>query len=61
MRFSKWLHAGLPERIGKLTGAPVTHVISQPLHEVEVEPAPLRERSAMGPLAVLAWGTHRQR
>jgi GABA permease len=30
MRFSKWLHAGLPERIGKLTGAPVTHVVSQP-------------------------------
>jgi GABA permease len=61
MRFSKWLHAGLPERIGKLTGAPVTHVISQPVHEVEVEPAPLHERSAMGPLSVLAWGTHRER
>jgi GABA permease len=30
MRFSKWLHAGLPERIGKLTGAPVTHVVSRP-------------------------------
>jgi hypothetical protein len=61
MRFSKWLHAGLPERIGKITGAPVTHVISQPVREVEVEPAPLHERSAMGPLSVLAWGTHRER
>lgn len=61
MRFSKWLHAGLPERIGKLTGAPVTHVISTPHHEVQVEPAPLHERSAMGPLAVLAWGTQRPR
>ena len=30
MRFSKWLHAGLPERISKLTDAPVTHVVSQP-------------------------------
>jgi hypothetical protein len=30
MRVSKWLHAGLPERIGKLTGAPVTHVVSRP-------------------------------
>ena len=30
MRFSKWLHAGLPERIAKLTDAPVTHVVSQP-------------------------------
>jgi hypothetical protein len=62
MRFSKWLHAGLPERIGKLTGAPVTHVISQPARqEVEVEPAPAHERAAMGPLSVLAWGTHPRR
>ena len=30
MRFSKWLHAGLPERIERITGAPVTHVVSQP-------------------------------
>jgi hypothetical protein len=30
MQFSKWLHAGLPERIGRLTGAPVTHVVSRP-------------------------------
>jgi hypothetical protein len=59
MRFSKWLHAGLPERIAKLTGAPVTHVISHPArHEIEVEPAPPHERAAMGPLSVLAWGSH---
>ena len=62
MRFSKWLHAGLPERIGKLTGAPVTHVISEPARqEVEVEPAPPHERAAMGPLSVLAWGSHPRR
>ena len=62
MRFSKWLHAGLPERIGKLTGAPVTHVISQPAREeIEVEPAPAHERAAMGPLSVLAWGSHPRR
>ena len=30
MRLSKWLHAGLPERIERITGAPVTHVVSQP-------------------------------
>jgi hypothetical protein len=30
IRVSKWLHAGLPERIAKLTGAPVTHVVSEP-------------------------------
>ncbi|MHB8692405.1 MAG: hypothetical protein ACYDHH_14290 [Solirubrobacteraceae bacterium] len=28
---SKWLHAGLPERIAKLTGAPVAHVVSRPV------------------------------
>ena len=27
---SMWLHAGLPHRIEKLTGAPVSHVISRP-------------------------------
>lgn len=56
MRFSKWLHAGLPERIGRVTGAPVTHVISEPRHEIEVEPAPSHEKEPMGPLSVLAWG-----
>ena len=30
MRFSKWMHAGLPERISRLTGAPVTHVVAEP-------------------------------
>jgi len=56
MRLSKWLHAGLPERIARLTGAPVTHVISQPRSEPEVVPAPPHERAAMGPLSVLGWG-----
>ena len=30
MRVSKWLHAGLPQRIAALTGAFVTHVVAQP-------------------------------
>jgi GABA permease len=63
MRFSKWLHAGLPERIGRLTGAPVTHVVCQPPKPpVETTPAPRRSEgeSAMGPLAVLAWGGQKQ-
>jgi GABA permease len=62
MRFSKWLHAGLPERIGKLTGAPVTHVVSEPpKHILEAEPAPSHEDPGvmMGPLSVLAWGGHK--
>jgi hypothetical protein len=60
MRFSKWLHAGLPERIEKLTGAPVTHVISQPPHEIAVEPVHAHEKSTMGALSVLSWGGHKQ-
>ena len=58
MRFSKWLHAGLPERIAKLTDCPVTHIVSKPPRpEPELAPPPpARTESAMGPLSVLAWG-----
>jgi hypothetical protein len=59
MRLSKWMHAGLPERIGKLTGAPVTHVVAEPPKApVQTTAPPPRDESsaAMGPLAVLAWG-----
>ena len=60
MRFSKWLHAGLPERIGKLTDATVTHVVSQPAKpEPEVAPPPPHPDKAMGPLSVLAWGARK--
>jgi hypothetical protein len=62
MRFSKWLRAGLPDRVSKLTGAPVTHLISEPPKPVlETEPAPIRERKGvMAPLSVLAWGGQRE-
>ncbi len=61
MRFSKWMNAGLPERVERLTGAPVTHVISQPpKRQPETAPAPASERRPMGPLTVLAWGGQRQ-
>jgi GABA permease len=57
MRFSKWLHAGLPERISKLTDAPVTHVVSQPPKPApEVAPPPAHSDNGMGPLQVLSWG-----
>jgi GABA permease len=60
MRFSKWLHAGLPERIGKLTDAPVTHVVSQPPKpDHAVTPPPEHPDKAMGPLSVLAWGARK--
>jgi hypothetical protein len=58
MHVSKWLHAGLPKRIGDLTGALVTHVISEPRPRVENVPPPPREKSALGPLSVLGWGGH---
>jgi len=60
MRFSKWLHAGLPERIAKLTDAPVTHVVSQPPKpEHQVAPPPASPDRSMGPLSVLSWGARK--
>ncbi len=60
MRFSKWLHAGLPERISKLTDAPVTHVVSAPPKVApEVAPPPERPDTRMGPLTVLSWGARK--
>jgi len=64
MRFSKWMHAGLPERIARVTGAPVTHIVSQPPRQPEATTAaPRREEGegVMGPLSVLAWGGHKDR
>jgi hypothetical protein len=59
MNLSKWLHAGLPERIAKLTDAPITHVVSRP-PKPEHATRPVRPQSEpgrLGPLSVLAWGT----
>ncbi len=61
MRLSKWMHAGLPERIAKLTDAPVTHVVSPPPRpEHEVAPPPAHPDRAMGPLSVLSWGARKE-
>jgi hypothetical protein len=64
MRFSKWMHAGLPERIARVTGAPVTHVVSEPPKPpAQTTARPQREdaEALMGPLSVLAWGGQKQR
>lgn len=54
---SKWLHAGLPERISKLTGTLVTHIVSQPPKPpVEKRLAPRHADRGLGPLSVLGWG-----
>ncbi len=61
MRLSKWLHAGLPERIEKLTAAPVVHVISQPEKPaIAASPPPEHQREPMGPLSVLRWGGRKE-
>src|SRR3984885_5764773 len=60
MRFPKWLHAGLPERIGTLTDAPFTSVVAHPPRpEPELASPQVHPEKAMGPLSVLAWGARK--
>jgi hypothetical protein len=64
LHLSKWLHAGLPERISKLTSAPVKHIVSEPpKHALAPGPPPAHDRPSdvMGPFSVLAWGGRKQR
>jgi hypothetical protein len=58
MSVSKWLHADLPRRIEKLTGALVTHVVAQPpkLAPKLVRIRPSEKRGVMTPFSVLTWG-----
>lgn len=56
---SKWLRVGLPARIGRLTGALVTHVASEPPKAMPMpRPAPTRKDHGplIGALSVLSWG-----
>jgi hypothetical protein len=59
---SKWLHAGLPARITRTTGALVTHVVSQPPSETaRGGPPPAHEDlGVLAPLSVLGWGARDQ-
>jgi hypothetical protein len=55
---SKWLQTDLPHRVAKLTGAPVTHVLSAPPKRAYAT-VPARAQSKQGvlrPLSVLGWG-----
>jgi hypothetical protein len=58
---SRWIRTDLPGAVARYTGVPVTHVVAQdpdrPLDATS--PAPVREKSALGPLSVLAWGGKR--
>jgi hypothetical protein len=62
LRLSKWLHAGLPARIERLTGAPVTHIVSEPPKPaVQTVPPPAHERLGVTrPLSVMYWGGQKQ-
>jgi LmbE family N-acetylglucosaminyl deacetylase len=55
---SKWLHAGLPERIERATGALVSHVVAEPPGAVlTTAPPPAHEdHGVLAPLSVLGWG-----
>lgn len=61
MKVSKWLHAGLPERIARQTGAPVSHVVSAPPRPpVHTSAPPVHESNGvLTPLTVLTWGGQR--
>ena len=56
-RSSKWLQYDFPHRVARFTGGPVTHVVADDMRPTPAAgPPPARERAALGPLSVLAWG-----
>ena len=58
---SKWLRAGLPERVERTTGAWVEHVVSEPpSRTLATRRPPVHEDlGVLTPLSVLGWG-HRK-
>ena len=58
---SRWIQGDLPSRIGRFTGAPVTHVVAGDLRpEPHTGPPPEHEASPLGPLGVLGWAGARK-
>jgi hypothetical protein len=56
-RSSKWIQHDFPHRVARFTGVPVTHVVADDLRPAPAtSPAPVHERSELGPLSVLSWG-----
>ena len=54
---SRWLRSDLPHAVARYTGVSVLHVVAQdPDVEPATSPAPVHEKSSMGPLSVLSWG-----
>ena len=58
---SRWLMVDLPQRVERITGVPVEHVVARPPSKPLVtEPAPEREKQGLlAPLQVLGWGRPR--
>ena len=58
---SRWIAGDLPARVGKFTGAPVTHVVANDMRpEPHTGPPPEHETSPLGPLGVLGWAGARK-
>ena len=58
---SRWIQGDLPGRVGKFTGAPVTHVVANDMRpEPHTGPPPEHETSPLGPLGVLGWAGARK-
>jgi len=54
---SKWIRMDLPQRVARMTGVPVTHVVALPHEELKAEHVPEHERAGvLTPLSVLTWG-----
>jgi len=58
---SRWIAGDLPARVGRFTGAPVTHVVANDMRpEPHVGPPPEHDTSPLGPLGVLGWAGARK-
>ncbi len=54
---SRWVRSDLPHSVARYTGVSVTHIVAQdPEAETHTSPAPVHEKSSLGPLSVLSWG-----
>ena len=54
---SKWIRSDLPHAVARHTGVSVLHVVARDRDaEPQTSPAPVHEKSSMGPLSVLSWG-----
>jgi len=54
---STWIRADLPRSVARYTGVYVRHVVAHdPEAAPATSPAPVQQKSPMGPLSVLSWG-----